>query len=194
MVRRHGSAVLLLRFDMGVKIFRDDNWNRIKSGVISRKDIMRLDAAKDRFLIGYLIAHAPEPCRRSVIKYAAEKYGMDELPESLKNIDDPNDPYYEEYAVLQEQVVLEDDADVLKEAALHSSNYDMAAFAFCRLTGCSCPPSECDAYSYRTFDCGIMPGTTAEDVREFCRRVIEERGRFANVAEECLRDQKDSNQ
>ena len=179
---------------MGVKIFRDDNWNRIKSGVISRKDIMHLDAAKDRFLIGYLIAHAPEPCRRSVIKYAAEKYGMDELPESLKNIDDPNDPYYEEYAVLQEQVVLEDDADVLKEAALHSSNYDMAAFAFCRLTGYSFPPSECDAYSYRTFDCGIMPGTTAEDVREFCRRVIEERGRFANVAEECLRDQKDSNQ
>ena len=179
---------------MGVKIFRDDNWNRIKSGVISRKDIMRLDAAKDKVLIGYLIAHAPEPCRQSVIKYAAEKYGMDELPESLKNIDDPNDPYYEEYAVLQEQVVLEDDADVLKEAALHSSNYDMAAFAFCRLTGCSFPPSECDAYSYRTFDCGIMPGTTAEDVREFCRRVIEERGRFANVAEECLRNQKDSNQ
>ena len=91
---------------MGVKIFRDDNWNRIKSGVISRKDIMRLDAAKDKVLIGYLIAHAPEPCRQSVIKYAAEKYGMDELPESLKNIDDPNDPYYDEYAVLQEQVVL----------------------------------------------------------------------------------------
>ena len=43
MVRRHGSAVLLLRLDMGVKIFRDDNWNRIKSGIISRKDIIYLD-------------------------------------------------------------------------------------------------------------------------------------------------------
>ena len=37
-------------------------------------------------------------------------------------------------------------------------------------------------------------GMTAEDIREFCRKVIEERGRFANVAEECLRHQKDPNQ
>ena len=179
---------------MGVKIFRDDNWNRIKSGIISRKDIMHLNREKDKVLIGYLISHATEPCRQSMMKFAAEKYSLYDFPEQQKNIDDPNDPYYEEYLVLQEQVIREDDADVLKEAAFHSSNYDMAAFAFCRLTGCSFPPSECDAYSYRTFDCGIMPRTTAEDVREFCRRVIEERGRFANVAEERLRDQKDSNQ
>ena len=47
---------------MGVRIFRDDNWHRITNGVISRKDIMRLDREKDRELIGYLAAHAPEPC------------------------------------------------------------------------------------------------------------------------------------
>ena len=142
---------------MGIKIFRDDNWNRIKGGIISRKDIMHLDAEKDRELISYLIAHAPESSRGSMMEYAAEKYGIDELPEPQKNIDDLNDPYYEEYFVLQEQVIREDDADVQKEVALHSSDYDMAAFAFCRLTGYRFPPSECDAYSYRTFDCGILP-------------------------------------
>ena len=194
MVRRHGSAVLLLRLDMGVKIFRDDNWNRIKSGIISRKDIMHLNRENDKVLIGYLIAHATEPCRQSMMKYAAEKYGLYDFPEQQKNIDDPNDPYYEEYFVLQEQVIREDDADVLKEVALHSSDYDMAAFAFCRLTGYRFPPSECDAYSYRTFDCGVLPGMTAEDIREFCRKVIEERGKFANVVDECLRHQKDPNQ
>ena len=172
---------------MGVKVFRDDNWNRIANGVISRKDIMHLDGEKDRELIGYLIAHAPEPCRISMVKYAAEKYGMDEPPDPRINTDDPNDPFYEEYYVLQEQVIREDDADVLKEAALHGSYYDMAAFAFCRLTGYSFPPNECDAYSYRTFDCGIMPGMTTEDVRAFCRTMIEERGRFADMAAGCLR-------
>ena len=45
---------------MGVKVFRDDNWKRIIGGDISRRDIMDLDGEKDRELIGYLIAHAPE--------------------------------------------------------------------------------------------------------------------------------------
>ncbi len=179
---------------MGVKIFRDDNWNRIKSGVISRRDIIHLDGKKDRELIGYLIRHATEQCSSSMLRYAAAQYGIDKLPEPQTNIDDPKDPYYEEYFVLKEQVILEDDYNVLKEAALHNANYDMAAFAFCRLTGYSFPPSECDAYNYRTFDCGIMPGMTTEDIREFCRAVIKERGRFADVAEECLCHQKDSNQ
>ena len=173
---------------MGVKIFRDDNWNRIKSGVISRRDIMHLDGENDKVLIRYLIAHAPEPYRRSMMKYAAEKYGMDEIPEPMVNADNPEDMFFWEYAVLREQVVWEEDRDALKEAALHNSDYGVAAFAFCRLTGYSFPTSECDAHSYRTFDCGIIPGTTAEDVREFCQTMIEERGRFANVAEECRGD------
>jgi hypothetical protein len=33
---------------MGVKIYRDNNWNRIKNGIISRKDLMHLDKDKDR--------------------------------------------------------------------------------------------------------------------------------------------------
>ena len=177
---------------MGVKIFRDDNWNRIKSGAISRKDIMNLDGEKDRELIGYLIASAPEPCRSSMMEYAAKKYGMDGPPEPRLNTDDPDDTFFWEYAVLCEQVARESDRDALKAVALHSSNHGVAAFAFCRLTGYSFLPSECDAYSYRTFDCGIMPGMTTEDVREFCQMMIEGKGRFADVAEECLRNQEDT--
>ena len=173
---------------MGVKIFRDDNWSRITKGIISRKDIMHLDKEKDKELIRYLIAHAYEPCRSSMMKYAAEKYGMNELPKSHQNIDDPNDPYYEEYFVLQEQAVRENDYNVLKEAALQSSDYGMAAFAFCRLTGYSFPPSDCDAYSYRTFSCDILPEMTEKDIRDFCKIIIESKGRFANSAEECLRN------
>ena len=45
---------------MGIKIFRDDNWHRITNGIISRKDIMHLDGEKDRELIRFLTAHAPE--------------------------------------------------------------------------------------------------------------------------------------
>ncbi len=175
---------------MGVKIFRNDNWHRITHGVISREDIMCLDGEKDRELIGYLIRHAPSECGRSMLEYAGDNYGTDGMPEPLKNIDAPDDPYYEGYFVLQEQVVREDDCDVLKEAALHNSNYDMAAFAFCRLTGYSFPPSDCDAYSYRTFSCETLPGMTAESIREFCRAVIVKGGPFKDAAEECLRDQK----
>ena len=179
---------------MGVKIFRGDNWERIWNGVISRGDIINLDGEGDIELIGYLIRHAPPECSKSMLEYARDRYGMDEIPGTPSNIDVPDDIRYEEYLVLREQVVREDDYGVLEDAALNRQNYDMAAFAFCRLTGCSFPPSECDAYSYRTFDCGIMPGIATEDIREFCRAVIEERGRCADMAEERLRDQKDSNQ
>ena len=171
---------------MGIKIFRDDNWHRITNGIISRKDIMHLDGEKDRELIRFLTAHAPEPCRSSMMKYAAEKYGLDEMPAPRQNIDDLNDPYYEEYLVLQEQVGLEDDCDVLKEAALHSADYDMAAFAFCRLTGYSFPPGDCDAYSYRTFSCDIMSGMTEESIREFCLEVLEKGDRFKEAATKYL--------
>jgi hypothetical protein len=179
---------------MGVKIFRDDNWHGIANGVISRKDIMHLDGEKDRELIGYLLAHAPEPCRSSMMKYAAENYGMDELPAPRINIDDPEDTFFWEYAVLREQVAREDDRDALKAAALHCADRGVAAFAFCRLTGYRFPPGACGAYSYRTFDCGVLPGMTAEDIRVFCRTVIEGGRPFANVAEECLRHQKDIDQ
>ncbi len=49
-----------------------------------------------------------------------------------------------------------------------------------------------ELYSYRTFDCGIMFGMTTEDIRKFFQMMIEKKGRFADVAEECLRHQKDT--
>jgi hypothetical protein len=124
---------------MGIKIFRSDNWNRIKNGNILRRDLMGLHPDRDVELIRYLIARAPEASRSSMMKYAAEKYNLDEMPEPPENIDDPNDAHYEVYFVLQEQVAREEDADILKDAALYNSDYDMAAFAFCRLTGYSFP-------------------------------------------------------
>ena len=177
---------------MGVKIFREDNWNRIKNGIISRKDIMRLHPEHDRELIGYLIAHASDPCSSSMMKYASEKYGMDGKPEPWINIDDPKDTFFWEYAVLLEQVVREDDLNVLKTAALNSSDRGVSTFAFCRLTGYCFSPSECDAYSYRTFNCGVMPGMTQEDICAFCLTVIEKGGRFRNAAEKCLCNRKNT--
>lgn len=177
---------------MGIKIFRDDNWNRITSGAISRKDIMHLDGEKDRELIEYLIAHAHEACRSSMIKYAAEKYGIDGPSEPRLNIDDPKDTFFWEYTVLREQVVRECDRDALKAAVLYSSDCSVAAFAFCRLTGYRFPTSECDAYAYRTFNCGIMPGITTEDIRKFCRMIIKKGGPLKDVAEDCLRNRKNT--
>ena len=174
---------------MSVKIFRDDNWSRIKNGLISRRDIMELDPEKDRELIRYLIAHASKQSRRSMMKYASEKYGIDELPEPLINIDDPEDKFFWEYTVLREQITQEDDREVLM-AALQSSDRDIAAFAFCRLTGFSRPLIECDAYSYRTFNCDILPGTADEKIVGICRSIIEEEGLLKDMAIDCLRYQK----
>ena len=174
---------------MGVKVYRDDNWHRITNGVISRKDIMNLDGEKDRELIGYLIAHAPEPCRSSMMEYAAKKCGMKEAPKLLININDPEDTFFWEYTVLCEQVKREDDREVLRSAALNCSDYGAAAFAFCRLTGTCFPASENDAYRYRTFSCDRMPGMTEEMIRELCLRIIEKEGYLKDAAEECLRNQ-----
>lgn len=85
---------------------------------------------------------------------------MDGFPEPQINTDDPDDDLFWEYAVLREQVIREEDRDVL-EAALHDHDHSVAAFALCRLTGYSFTPDECDAYSYRTFSCDILPGMTA---------------------------------
>lgn len=174
---------------MGIKIFRDDNWNRIRCGDISRRDIMGLDPDLDRELIGYLLLHAQKELAASMRNYASEKYGMHELPKPLVNTDDPADTDYWEYMVLQEQIMRERDPETLINAALHSSDYNMAAFAFCRLTGTRFPASENDAYSYRTYSCDMMPGVTEERIRELCLRIIEKEGYLKDAAEECLRNQ-----
>jgi hypothetical protein len=151
---------------------------------------MGLDPDLDRELIGYLLLHAQKELAASMRNYASEKYGMHELPKPLVNTDDPADTDYWEYMVLQEQIMRERDPETLINAALHSSDYNMAAFAFCRLTGTRFPASENDAYSYRTYSCDMMPGMTEELIREVCLRIIEKEGYLKDAAEECLRNQK----
>lgn len=174
---------------MGIKIFREDDWNRIRCGDISRRDIMGLDPDLDRELIGYLLLHAQRERAASMKSYAREKYGMGELPKPLVNTDDPADTDYWEYMVLQEQIMRERDPEALINAALHSSDYNMAAFAFCRLTGTRFPASENDAYSYRTYSCDRMLRVTEELIRELCLGIIEKEGYLKDAAEECLRNQ-----
>lgn len=175
---------------MGVRVFRDNHWIRIKSGAISRRDLLGLDRDLDRELIAYLISHAPESCHASMLKYAMDHYDLKEPHAPLVNADDPTDFRFWDYAVLREQIERETDYEILKAAALQKSEYDLAAFAFFRLTGMKFPSSVSDASSYRTYECGLLPGITEEQINEMIRTMIEERGLFKDVAMECMRDQK----
>ena len=115
------------------------------------------------------------------------KFGLDKVPDPPVNIDDPGDTDYALYIVLREQVMREDDCFVLKTAVREAPNPMMRRFAFCRLTGCSWPFVECDAYSYRTWDCGLKTGLTREDIEELCREQVDADGPFARQAAEWLR-------
>ena len=166
---------------MGVKVFRDGSWSRLKAGIISDRDIMGLDAEHDRNLINWLLLHMDEAKRERVM----QKCHISKLPEELINIDDPRDDKYMEYFVLLEQVTLENDREVLREAALHSRD-SIGKFAFCRLTGYSWPADTCDAYSYRTYSCGLKSDVTIENAISFCRDMIEKNGPYAKEASEWM--------
>lgn len=163
---------------MGVKIYRDNNWYRIKCGEISRRDTLGLDSEKDRYLINYLILNSSDAIRNQIMR----RKSIEELPEETVNIDDPDDETYRTYFVLREQVQREPDLDVLRNAAFSGFRDDLSRFAFCRLTGFSWPSSECDAYSYRTYFCGLKSDVMREDIEEICFDMIEADGPFAEEA------------
>lgn len=167
---------------MGVKIFRENNWDRLEAGMISLWDIRGLDREKDRRLIEYLILKGRDRLKEKIMR----QYGIAEMPEEPVNIDDPEDEIYRTYFVLREQVEREDDAEVLKTVAFRKQRDSLSRFAFCCLTGYSWPPSECDAYSYRTYECERCIGMTDEDVRAFCTEMIQCGGPFADEAKELL--------
>ena len=169
---------------MGVKIFRNGNWERLLAGVVSGADFRELDPEKDCELLGYLLRRASQRYSDRVM----EKYGIADIPEKPVNIDAPNDAEYEPYFVLLEQVKREEEKSVLREATFSKERTDQAKFAFCRLTGYRYCPSACDAYSYRTFDCGRMEGITDEEAKTFCQDMIDKKGPFCKEAEELLRD------
>lgn len=167
---------------MGLHIFKDNNWERIRCGTIGTPDFMRIDKEKDEKLLNFMLHRATEP----VVKRGMQRHRITKMPEPMVNIDYPEDERYPEYMVLSEQVVQEDDTEVLKAAALNGSDWAMAAFAFCRLTGYSWPPDECDAYSYRTYSYGLKPDMSADDVKNYCLEMIEKNGPFAKEAAEIL--------
>ena len=168
---------------MGVKIFREDNWDRLEAGMITLWDIRGLDREKDYQLIEYLILHGRARLKEKIMR----QYGITEMPEERVNVDDPSDEIYRTYGVLLEQVEREDDVQALKTAAYRKPRDSRSMFAFCYLTGYSWLPSECDAYSYRTYDCGRCSGMTDEDVLDFCDEMIKRGGPFADEAKEVRR-------
>lgn len=161
-------------------IFHPDHyaWDAMGLHII---EIRRLDRELDRYLLEYLAAHWPERCG----KMAMRVLGISKPPERKVNLEDRNDEDYETYLVLREQVEREPDAEILKECAFEGPR-QMRTFAFCRLTKYVYPWQRCDAYSYHIYDCGWKEGMTPEDVREFCREMIDARGPFMKEAAECL--------
>ena len=166
---------------MGIRIFRDGNWNMIQYISASLRDFSGLDLHKDRELIDYLILHASEKSQDRLMR----KYGLSDLPVKRINIDDVNDDIYPAYYVFREQVIRETDREALREVAF-SDEGSAGKFAFCRLTGYSWPPDECDAYSYRTYACGLMRDMTRADIEALCRDMIERNGPFAREAEKWI--------
>ena len=164
-------------------IFHPDKRYDWESTGLSLGEIRGLDPEEDRYYREYIVLHLRSPRRERLM----QRLGIRELPEEMVNIDDPSDELYWEYIVLNEQVEREPDAEVLKEAVYEASG-QMARFAFCRLTKYSYPWPECDAYSYRTYECGWKEGMTTEEVVEFCHEMIAVCGPFAKEAKEILAD------
>lgn len=166
---------------MGIKIFRRENWDRWESGPYTLMDFL-LDPEKDRWLLQHMLSHCSDTPRSRIPK----RFNLDQVPGPPVNVDDPGDEMYAPYIMLREQVMREDDWWALKAAALEAPNAMMRRFAFCRLTGYSWPGDECDAYSYRTWDCGLKSVVPREDIEDFCREMIASKGQFAVEAAEWL--------
>ena len=161
----------------------DRHYNWEESPWPSEQEIRDLDPIEDRYYLEYIVQYASCVSLKCIMR----KLGISELPEKMVNYEDPSDPDYEEYFLLREQVAREPDAEVLKEA-VYEAPTQMAKFAFCRLTKYSYPSPCCDAYSYRTYECGWKEGMTTEDVVEFCREMIAVQGPFVREAEKILED------
>ena len=165
---------------MGIDIFKRENWSRWEAGPYESADL-RLDAEKDRELLRHILRHCTELQRRRLMI----RHHIKEISAPPVNLDDESDADYAPYAVLREQVMREDDYWTLK-AALEAPNAMMRRFAFCRLTGYRWPAAACDAYSYKTYDCGLKREVSREDIEDLCRELIDERSRFARRAAEWL--------
>lgn len=162
-------------------IYRRENWSKWETCDYRPPDL-RLDPEKDERLITWMINRGSQRLRAMLMA----RYAYSEVPALPVNTDDPGDEDYAPYLVLREQVMRESDYWVLKTAAFEAPEAMMRRFAFCRLTGFYWPGDECDAYSYRTYGCGLKSGVSREDIRDLCRELIDRRGEFAAEAERWL--------
>ena len=165
-----------------MEIFREENWEKWENGDFMLSDLATLDREKDKMLLTWMAING----RKNIQKIALHKLELSEIPETPENIDDERDDRYFPYLVLEEQVMRESDYWVLKNAAFHAPK-PMGRFAFCRLTGCSWIPDECDAYSYRTYSCGLKQGVNREDIEDLCREMIDKKGPFPQNARRWLK-------
>ena len=159
--------------------FLEENWIKWEEKDFSRLSILlpALNKEKDTLLLTYLAVYG----KNMVQSYAMRKLGISETPALPVNPDDPHDDGYAPYLVLREQVMRESDYWVLKKAAFHAPK-PMSRFAFCRLTGFSWIPEEDQAYSYRTYSCGLKRDVSREDIEDLCREMINEKGPFQRNA------------
>ena len=164
------------------RIFQKENWHRWKNGLSNPDRIRRLDPEKDCMLLAFSMEGLNDHRRQLLMR----RMGIANLPGLPVNIDDKDDGYYAPYLLLRERVYREEDRDVLERAAYCAPDYQMRCFAFCRLTGYAWVPPECDAYSYRTYRCGLLRSMSREDILCFCHGMIESDGPFAGEAGEWL--------
>ena len=165
--------------------FMEENWRVWEEKDFSSRGLFRdrPDKEKDKWLLTYLAVYG----RGHVQKMAMHILNISEIPELRVNPDDVYDEQYVPYLVLREQVMRESDYWVLKKAAFHAPRL-MARFAFCRLTGCSWIPEWDDAYSYRTYSCGLKSDVSRDDIEDLCREMIDQKGPFQRNASRWLKE------
>ncbi len=167
---------------MGKKLFRKENLHFMPEDLIylfRTGEIRYMDPEKDRILLEWIAFTAAGTQRRAALL----RLGIDGPPE----IPDfrPSDV---KYRILEEQVMRLTDMSsfvLLKEASF-DSRCAASAFAFCRLTGTRLI-SESGPYRGFSFECGLFPGMTAEDIRRYCQLMTGSEGPFTAEAMQILR-------
>lgn len=167
---------------IGIKIFREDNWDRWMEDDFIRTDTRRLNRRKDRYLLEYMAVYG----NPDVSKWAMKALGVSEVPDSVGGIGCAyiEDKIYQRHFVEHEQVMRETDYWALEKAA-YEAPYELAWPAFCRITGISClDPPVVDIYNPGPY--GLKSDMSREDIEQLCREMIERNGQFAYEAKEWL--------
>ena len=152
--------------------------------LFSAGEVRRMNPEVDRLLLENIARHAVGTRQKAALRRLSLTEPQPPNPDYVSD-----DLFDESYWILDEQIrQMEEMADwELLRGAAFASRSEAACFAFCRLTGWRFPSPECDAYSHRDYACGRAAWMKEEDVRAFCREMIEQRGPFARECEALLR-------